>query len=375
VRSRRIDECCRGASAGAGPSPAYDGSWAPNLGSTKRGLTSANYHPLSCPAGRVGLHLIETSRGEQVSYEQAGGNEALVDFRQGHLRYFVTVAEEGQITRAAKRLDVAQPALSSLISALEAELGFALFERHARGVTLTPAGTVFLDKARTVMASERDAMLTAASLARGARDTLEVGFLGKPPMDLAPQLFDAFMAAHPEAELSFRELPFPSESTAKWLAGVDVALCYSPTAHPQVELLPLWKESRVVLLRAGHPLLERGDLAVADVLDETFCGAHPSVEPVWAGFWTFDDHRGRPPSRLTDDRPINSLELVVAIASGRGIRGFSASSAAAIAGALSAVVAVPIPDAEPAICSLAWLHEKRTPLVGGLVDTAQAMYG
>src|SRR5213593_484826 len=98
--------------------------------------------------------------------------------RLEQLRYFVTVAEEGQMTRAARKLHLAQPALSQAIAQLEGELGIDLLERHPRGVTLTPAGEAFLPKARAALDADTDAALTARSLARAARDTMEVGFIG-----------------------------------------------------------------------------------------------------------------------------------------------------------------------------------------------------
>ncbi len=72
-----------------------------------------------------------------------------LDLRQ--FLYFVTVVEEGQITRAATRLHVAQPALSQAIAKLEDSVGVRLLERHARGVTPTPAGAAFLEKARAAL--------------------------------------------------------------------------------------------------------------------------------------------------------------------------------------------------------------------------------
>ena len=73
--------------------------------------------------------------------------------RLEQLRYFVTVAEEGQMTRAARKLHLAQPALSQAIAQLESELGIDLLVRHARGVTLTPAGETFVPKARLALAA------------------------------------------------------------------------------------------------------------------------------------------------------------------------------------------------------------------------------
>src|SRR3954464_11784727 len=96
-------------------------------------------------------------------------------FRRGHLSYFVAIAEEGQITRAAARLHVAQPALSQAMAQLEGELGVTLLQRHSRGVTLTPAGEAFLVKARAAVAANEDAELTAEWLARAERGTVEFG--------------------------------------------------------------------------------------------------------------------------------------------------------------------------------------------------------
>ena len=70
-----------------------------------------------------------------------------------HLRYFVAIAEERSFTRAAERLWVAQPGLSTQIRRLESELGVQLFERHTRGVDLTDAGELFLERARTALAA------------------------------------------------------------------------------------------------------------------------------------------------------------------------------------------------------------------------------
>src|SRR4029450_10328521 len=84
-----------------------------------------------------------------------------------HLRYFVTVAREGHITRAAEKLHMQQPPLSQQIKALESEIDAALFVRHPRGVSLTDAGRSFLADAESVLAQVDRAAERARRTARG----------------------------------------------------------------------------------------------------------------------------------------------------------------------------------------------------------------
>src|ERR1700754_4429969 len=92
-----------------------------------------------------------------------------------HLRYFVAIAEERSFTRAAERLWVAQPGLSSQIRRLEAELGITLFTRHTRGVDLTDAGETFLERARAALAAADFALATGDGLQAGPVGRMRVG--------------------------------------------------------------------------------------------------------------------------------------------------------------------------------------------------------
>jgi DNA-binding transcriptional LysR family regulator len=303
----------------------------------------------------------------------ASPGEVSMSFKRGQLRYFVAVAEAGQITRAAEKLHLAQPALSQTIAQLEYELGIKLLERHARGVTLTPAGEVFLVKARAAVSATDDVALTARSLARAAKNAMTVGFVGVPPSAKAPQLFTAFTDAYPEAELSFRELGFPQISTAAWLEEVDVALCFSPTPHRGVGVEVLRAEPRIVIASDKHRLARHGELAVAEVLDETFLGCHPAVEPAWAGFWRLDDHRGAPAAHVTADRALNAWEMVALAASGHAITTVAASNTATVPRIVAGVTAIPLRDAHPALLSLVWRKDYSNPLVDALIATAREL--
>jgi DNA-binding transcriptional LysR family regulator len=293
-------------------------------------------------------------------------------FKRGQLRYFVTVAEEGQMTRAARKLHLAQPALSHAIAQLESELGIELLERHARGVRLTSAGETFLDKARVALAATTDAAMTAKSLARAARTTMEFGFLGCPPNLHTPELFAAFAEAEPDARISFHELPFPNGTTSSWLEDVDVAMCHLPTADPDVCVQPLRSEPRVAVLPESHPLAERGELEVADVLDETFVGYDPAVQPLWAGFWRLDDHRGKEPAQ-SFEHAMTAPKLFATIASCRGITTVPACQAAMIQRLLRGVVAIPLRDARPAVIGLVWHGRNHNPLVHSLASVARRL--
>jgi DNA-binding transcriptional LysR family regulator len=96
-----------------------------------------------------------------------------MDLRQ--LRYFIAVAEEEHITRAAERLGMQQPPLSQQIKAIERELDVQLFRRKARGVELTDAGRALLDEARITLIHHERALERTRRTARGEQGRLCVG--------------------------------------------------------------------------------------------------------------------------------------------------------------------------------------------------------
>ena len=144
---------------------------------------------------------------------------------------------------------------------------------------------------------------------------------------------------------------------------------------PEVEILELRQDRRAVIVREDHRLSGRGELRVADVLDETFCGRHHSCDPAWTSFWNLDDHRGAPPAALTNDGAGNTLELVAAMTNGKGVTTFPEPVAMIIVDLVPNLVSLPLLDAAPASCALVWHVARPNSIVNDLVCLARAMAG
>src|ERR1700756_71745 len=122
-----------------------------------------------------------------------------------HLRYFVAIAGERSFTRAAERLGVAQPGLSTQIRRLEAELGVQLFDRHTRGVDLTQAGEVFLERARLTVTAAETAGAIGRALKAGVVGTGRLGIATGPRWQLNCDLLRRFARSRPGVELTVLE--------------------------------------------------------------------------------------------------------------------------------------------------------------------------
>lgn len=154
-----------------------------------------------------------------------------MDLRQ--LGYFVTIAEEGSITDAARRLHMTQPPLSSTVTQLERELGVTLLHRHARGVTPTPAGQHLLTHSRRLLADARRLREGLSAMGAGLRGELLIGAEPLGLWNLVNEAAQGFTTAHPDVDLGLTDAP-PGQLLDLIQEGlVDVAII--PTADP-VEL-------------------------------------------------------------------------------------------------------------------------------------------
>ena len=173
-----------------------------------------------------------------------------------HLRYFVAVAEEGHITRAAERLGIQQPPLSHQIRALERELGVQLFRRLPRGVELTEAGRSFIEDARAALASVGQGVEAAKRAARGEQGHLRLAVPPTAPFHpFVPQVILAFREAYPLVSLTMEE-NLRMETLEQLRGGqMDVAFLRASIAAPEgLVVHPLLEEPMVAALPSGHPL-------------------------------------------------------------------------------------------------------------------------
>jgi DNA-binding transcriptional LysR family regulator len=282
-----------------------------------------------------------------------------------HLRYFVAVAEEGHISRAAARLRISQPSLSAQIQYLEREVGVPLVRRHARGVTVTASGEAFLEQARAALAAASAAVEAARRADHAQSAILKAGFIVGTQIKITSQILSLFQQRHPEVTVDLTEHSFADPSAALTSGAVDVAFVVQPFQHSGLEFLPLDESPRLALLPATHPLAGRESISVKEILDDPWAPADTD-DLVCRDFWLAMEHRSGPP-RL--GQRIRSLDKLVQLAVSRKAVGLMTQWAIP-AFDRPGVVFVPVTDLDPAVTALAWDPNRANRLVGDFVATA-----
>jgi DNA-binding transcriptional LysR family regulator len=184
-----------------------------------------------------------------------------------HLRYCIAVAEEGSFTRAARRLRLAQQAISRQIADLERELGVKLFERGARGAKLTAAGSVFVEDARGALGQTvRAAQRARAQNTRG-KLCLAYSYLTPSHFSIVGETIARFHHSRPDLAVDVRHIPTGAQTFALKDGSIDVAFGYLPEPDTGELVSELFRDDPVVgvLLPASHPLAAREPLLLRDL--------------------------------------------------------------------------------------------------------------
>jgi DNA-binding transcriptional LysR family regulator len=176
-----------------------------------------------------------------------------------HLRYFLAVAEERHMTRAAARLGLQQPPLSQQIRALENELGTKLFTRLPRGVELTPAGVAFQEEAQTVLSGVERAAVRARTAAMGQRSRISIGLTTSASLHPGvTRTLRAYADSHAAVALDLHANNAAGLTEALLRQNVQVAVIRAAVARPAALIFrELARENMLIALPGDHHLIRR----------------------------------------------------------------------------------------------------------------------
>jgi DNA-binding transcriptional LysR family regulator len=190
-----------------------------------------------------------------------------------HLRYFVAVAEEMNFSRAAERLYIAQPPLTRLIHALEAELGIELFERRKRQISLTPAGEAFLDQAYVILAQCEEAVQMAQRISRGEIGQLRVGFCETAICSFLPEAIRLYEELFPGVRVLLRNMtPVRVQEQVRALQEhrLDVVIAAAHSQKPDIDTERILSCPLMIALPETHPLSECEIVPLSALAEETW---------------------------------------------------------------------------------------------------------
>jgi LysR family transcriptional regulator, regulator of abg operon len=229
------------------------------------------------------------------------------------MRNMVAVAERGSLRAAARQLELAQPALTRSIGALEREMGTSLFERHARGMVLTPSGKLFYRRASAVINEVRRAHEDLEQTGGDMRGTITVGLSIMPHMGMLPAALPVFRHRYPKVLLKISEGLYPAMEAGLQDGSIDFYLGASPKGEPADGLIAeiLLHNTRVVIGRKSHPLAKAKtlrDLARAEWATTTLdFNAGTDLNELFA------KHKMQPPNIVVQAN--SALSVMVALSS------------------------------------------------------------
>jgi len=190
------------------------------------------------------------------------------------LQLFLAVYEEGTLTRAAEREAIAVSAASKRLLELEQAVGATLFQRNARGMTLTPAGETLLHHARRVMRDIENIGIELAGHASGVRGYVRMMANLSAIVEFLPEDLRAFQLQHERVKLDLEERPSGGVVQAVDDSLVDLGICSGDADTHELHVAHYRHDSLVVVMRDDHPLARRASIAFAESLDGDHVGLH-----------------------------------------------------------------------------------------------------
>lgn len=198
------------------------------------------------------------------------------------LRYFLTLAETLNYTKASQKLHITQPNLSKMIVNLEQEIGVQLFLRSKRNVRLTAAGQAFYEKASISLKAYENAVETARNIADGVTGKIEIGFLGTAMVHRMPALVKQFRREHPEIELHLTDYTYSPLLQDLLDDKLDIALLPDKElkGNPSISSKLLYADTMCAVLPRSHHLAGEEEIEVTQLRNEPFVMMNPAVS-IW----------------------------------------------------------------------------------------------
>jgi DNA-binding transcriptional LysR family regulator len=291
------------------------------------------------------------------------------DIELRHLRYFVTVAEELHFGRAAQRLNLSQPPLSQQIRKLEEILGFPLFTRTSRSVSLTNAGEAFLQRARRTLRNVQRDIDETRSIGRGDVGSLHIGFIGSGVLSVLPEIFRSFREAYPLVQLHLHE-SFTALVTEGLENGtLDAGFLRDGDPVEGLSVSTIFSERFVAVVPATHPCAKQKSISPTALRDQPFvyyprnAGARAFEKPL-----TLCEAHGFRPQIVQEAS--HWLTILRLIAAGQGV---SIAPACVRRIASAEVVCLPLRGAKAVSnIELAWLAGDSRPIVERFKQIAES---
>ncbi len=276
------------------------------------------------------------------------------------LRFFLVVAEELHLTRAAQRLFISQPGLSRQIHALELQVHAPLFDRRPNGLVLTAAGQALVEHARRVIQTWDETQRAVAEAESESSRTLVVALTISVGRGLLPAITTTFSQRRPGHRVNVRQVPLGGEAAAVLEGRADVALCWLPLPHDApLHARVLVTEPRHIALPATHRLTAQAEVTMTDLLDEPFLALPESAGPV-RDYWLATEERQGHPVRI--GTVVHGPEEVIeALGRGIGVAFIAAGNAELFR--RPEFTTRPVPNIPPGELAIVWRHQDSRPAV------------
>jgi DNA-binding transcriptional LysR family regulator len=287
-----------------------------------------------------------------------------------HLHYFVAVAEELHFSRAAERLQMAQPPLSQQIRQLETELGFQLFHRTKRSVKLTVAGDVFLAEVQQVLQQLQQAVQLGQQTSRGERGQLVIGFVSSAAYNILPMILRQFRTLVPDVKLELRELTTERQLELLQVGQIDIGFLRPPLEDTRLCSELVFRESLVIALPATHPLASHSAVALRSLATEPFILFPRGLAPgLYDPIISLCQQAGFSPTIAQEAMQMQTIVSLVAAEMGVAIVPASLQNLQRIG-----VVYKPLQDVTPEIAiAMVWCKQTSSPILEQFLNQVRTL--